>query len=217
MSASDKIGKIVGASNWLQFFCVGISAFLLFLLNEWMGLTPLQSFMVVGLGALILSFTFMQRLSSYLFALIAKAIFMPLHRVSYTGMPEGGSSVMFSRKLPWPMVFMVCATSPHIKLVLCKSKLRWIDRLLALLSHVILISGAHEMRKLSRVLRKGDTKVLCIFDNQRMCDYIKTRLEKDLEPERRPLLYDLVVERSGKPFFSELLRKRLVSISCQSA
>lgn len=218
-SSSDRIGKVVGMSNFLQFSCVAASSFLIFLLNEWMGLNPLQSFLVVGLGAFALSIAFMQRLSSYLFSLIAKAIFMPLHKVSYTGMPEEGISVMMSRKLPWPMVFMVCASSPHIQLVLCKSKLRILDRVLALLSHVVLITGAHEMRKLKRLVKGDQAQILCLFDDPRMYDYFKKRVASgaDLGLAKKPILYELKIEREKAPFLPHLLKKRMVSIVCRSA
>lgn len=212
VSSSDKIGKIVGTSNFLQFSCVALSTGVMFLLNNIFGFSPLQSFLCIACLTLVLSAFFMQRLSSYLFCLVAKTIFMPFHKVSYIDLPNAGSCIMLSKKLPWPILFTLCASSPHTQLVLCKSKLKWSDRVLALLSNVVIVRGGHELRKMKRVLYKGQEKVICIFDHPLMYQHIRARLEDRRGDFAAFPLYHIQVQRAEHESVS-LKNKRAVSIT----
>lgn len=168
----EKRGEIVAASNFLGWVGVLASACLLFVLTK-IGLSPTQTFLILGVLTLALAIFAVRKLPDFLVRFCLVVLTKTLYRIKVVNpenIPSQGPALLVANHVSWVDALLVGSTGQRrIRFVMSReifaaSKLKWLFRLM----NVILISEADPPRQIVTSIKQArqaldDGYLVCIF------------------------------------------------------
>ena len=172
-SPDEKRGQIVAASNFIGWVGILASAGLLGVLTKVLGLSPDQTFLVLGMLTLGLALFAVWKLPDFLvrfpLVILAKTLYR-IKVVNPENVPTQGPALLVSNHVSWVDALLIGSTGQRrIRFVMSReifaaSRLKWLFRLM----NVILISEADPPRQIVSSIKQArqaldDGYLVCIF------------------------------------------------------
>jgi acyl-[acyl-carrier-protein]-phospholipid O-acyltransferase/long-chain-fatty-acid--[acyl-carrier-protein] ligase len=120
-SENEKRGQTIGATNFLSFSGVLIASLLLYVLNDLCGLSPAESFGVVGLLTFAVSLVFMCLLSDLFLPFLSKTLlsrFLRLTTPEVKELREKGTGILILEQFSWKEALLIAGQFAQVNFVI---------------------------------------------------------------------------------------------------
>lgn len=123
-SENEKRGQTIGATNFLSFSGVLVASLMLYVLNGLCGLSPAESFGVVGLLTFAVSLVFICLLSDLFLPFLSKTLlsrFLPLATPEVKELREKGTGILILEQFSWKEALLIAGRFAQVNFVISKT------------------------------------------------------------------------------------------------
>lgn len=127
-SGNEKRGQTIGAANFLSFTGVLIASLSIYFFNQMCGLSSAESFAVMGIITLIVSFFFCLRLSDLFLSYFSRKIFQRFVSFEVPNTEEVEKSrhaILIFEQATWTQVLLLAGTLPNVHFLIPSSSQHW--------------------------------------------------------------------------------------------
>jgi len=200
-SPRESRGTILAASNFVSFAGILSTAGILYVMQNWLKLTPRQTFLIIGLGTIPIALYVILLLPQATLRFFVWLISHSTYRVHVYGreyLPETGGALLVANHVTWlDAVFIMISSTRHIRMLAYADYIRgwWIEWLTRTMG-VIPVNPAEGPKSIVRSLA---TARECIQNGELVCIFAEGSLTRtgQLQPFQRGLMK--IVEGTAAP------------------